>query len=230
MACLVAVGRPVQVPAPVAVSHPKPLKLVASFVALLLLGAYVQFVWLPVYESTARLQQGRQAASIGRFDRAHALLDTASAADALSPAAAYLNGRLYLQEAEHASTGRTSLLEKAAQCLCTAIDRDPADYKNYEKAGDVASLMGKPDAAYGWYAKAAGLYPGSGRLQLRLAQTAEQQADTAAALRHYRQAIEIEDAFQRQFRQMYPEREQMVSRLGREDYELAKRRIAELAN
>ncbi len=230
MACLVAISRPMQVPASLGVSHPKPLKLVASFVALLLLGAYVQFVWRPVYESTAGLQQGRQAASIGRFDRAHALLDTASAADALSPAAAYLNGRLYLQEAERASAGGTSLLEKAAQCLRTAIDRDPADYKNYEKAGDIASLMGKPEDAYGWYAEAAARYPGSGRLQLRLAQAAEQQGDMDAALRHYRHAIEIEDAFQRQFRQMYPAREQPVSRLGWQNYELAKRRIAELAN
>lgn len=230
MACFIALSRPGHVLVPVTIPHAKPLKLSMSFVALLLLGAYVWLVWRPVYESTIALQQGRQAASVGRFDRAHALLDAASAADPLSPAAAYLNGRLYLQEAEDTPSDPTLLLEKGAQCLRTAIDRDPADYKNYEKAGDVASLLGKPDDAYGWYARAAALYPGSGRLQLRLAQTAEQRGDTAAALRHYRQAIEIEDAFQRQFREMYPTREQPISRLGWQNYEMAKRRIAELAN
>lgn len=230
MACFIALSRPIQVPALVRSSPRKPLKLVTSFVAVLLLGTYVQFVWRPVYKSTAALQQGRQAASMGRFDRAHALFDAASAADPLSPAAAYLNGRLYLQEVEHASNRPTVLLEKAAQCLHTAIDRDPADYKNYEKAGDIASRLGKLEDAYAWYARAAALYPGSGRLQLRLAQTAEQQGNMEAARRHYRQAVEIEDAFQRQFRQMYPTREQPVSRLGQQDYEMAKRRMTELAD
>jgi hypothetical protein len=51
---------------------------------------------------------------------------------------------------------------------------------------------------------------------------------TEAALADYCRAVEIEDAFQAQFRQMYPQHAP-VSRLGDEDYRLAKERIAALS-
>ncbi len=228
MACFIATGQPHSTRFdPVHVT--KPVKAIAVAIALLLFGAYVYFVWEPAYQGTTGTQQGREAAAMGRFDRAHALLDAASAADSLSPAASYVNGRLYLQEAEHATSGRMPLLEKAMQCFRVTIQRDPADYKNYEKAGDVASLSGKPEQAYDWYEKAAARYPGSGRLQLRLAQTAEELGRNDAALEHYRKAVEIEDAFQEQFRAMYPKRDQPISRLGQDNTNRAKQRIEELS-
>ena len=50
------------------------------------------------------------------------------------------------------------------------------------------------------------------------------------ALQYYRRAVEIEDSYRRQFRQMYPERDTVVSRLGEENYRLAQQRIQTLSN
>ncbi|MBN2132171.1 MAG: hypothetical protein JW741_21910, partial [Sedimentisphaerales bacterium] len=72
-------------------------------------------------------------------------------------------------------------------------------------------------------------YPGCGRLWFRLAEAAEKLGDEEAAAAHYAHAIEIEDSYRRQFRQMYPERKKVVSRLGQEEYNRAKRRLNELS-
>ncbi|MDI6450805.1 O-antigen ligase family protein [Anaerobaca lacustris] len=225
MACFIALGHRPQPLASVALPTARPLRWIAPLVGLVLLGAYIHFVWRPVYGAIARTEQGRRAAAVGRFDRAHALLDAAAALDPLSATAPSINGRLYLQRA---AAGQAPLLEKAAENLRKAMERDPADYKHYERAGDVATLAGQYEEAQRRYAEAADRYPGSGRLQLRLAQVAERLGDTDGALRHYRKAVEIEDAFREQFRRMYPERTSPVSRLGQENYELARRRAEEL--
>ncbi len=228
-ACFVAAGHARRLPRTVTLNVHRAFKATGFVSVLLLAVTYIIFVWRPVYEVTMRIQQARQAASSGQYDRAHALLSAASAADPLSPEAPGINGRLYLQQAQEASARASGPLEQAARCLRMAIERGPADYKNYERAGDVAALDRRYPDAYEWYERAAKRYPGSGRLQLRLAQTAEQLGRTDIALPHYRRAVQIEDAFRRQFEEMYPEREQMVSRLGQENYEMARRRIAELS-
>jgi len=229
MACLIAIGHQRRPLASIVVPSAKPLRWIAPVVGLLLLGMYVYLVWRPVYSVTTQTRLGHQAASVGRFDRAHALLDAAAALDPLSPMAPNVNGRLYLQRAQRDVAGQSVFLDKADESFRMAIERDPADYKNYERAGDVATLAGRHEEAQQWYVKAVGRYPGSGRLRLRLAQIAERLGDSDAALRHYREAIEIEDAFRRQFRQMYPDRTPGVSRLGEENYALAQRRSEELA-
>ena len=63
-----------------------------------------------------------------------------------------------------------------------------------------------------------------------MGQTAEKLGKTQEALDHYRRAVEIEDGYRRQFRQMYPTREKVISRLGEKDYLLAKKRIEELSS
>jgi hypothetical protein len=62
-----------------------------------------------------------------------------------------------------------------------------------------------------------------------LAQIAEKLGKTEIAIEQYRKAIEIEDSFRRQFQMMYPERREIVSRLGEEKYQFAVKRIKELS-
>ena len=88
---------------------------------------------------------------------------------------------------------------------------------------------GKPQKAYDAYLRAAALYPGCERIWFELAQTAEQIGKPGLALCHYTKAVEIEDAYRQQFRQMYPDREKIVSRLGDKEYQLAQKRIEELS-
>ena len=121
------------------------------------------------------------------------------------------------------------MLEEAARCFSEAIERNPADYKNYEKLAAVYSRLGQAQKAYETYLRAAACYPGSERIWFELAQAAEQIGKPGLALCHYTKAVEIEDSYRQQFRQMYPDREKVVSRLGDKEYQLARKRIAELS-
>ncbi|MHC4353754.1 MAG: hypothetical protein ACYS0H_13670 [Planctomycetota bacterium] len=95
----------------------------------------------------------------------------------------------------------------------TSTGRDKTDWLN--KALDAAS-------------EAIERYPGCGRLHFKLAQIADRSDRTGAAVVHYAKAIEIEDAYRDQFRRMYPDREEVVSRLGEERYQDSQHRTAEL--
>ncbi len=205
------------------------LKAAALGTALVLFVSYLCFVWKPAYETTVSIQQAQRAASAGRFDRAHRLLDTAMSADPLSPVIPNVSGRLYLLHYEKAALRQPGLLEEAARCFRRAIEANPADYKNYEKLALVYGQLGEKHKTYDWYLKAVQLYPGSDRLWFGLAQAAERLGLRDAALSHYQKAVEIEDSYRRQFRQMYPQREKIVSRLGEQDYRLARKRIEELS-
>jgi tetratricopeptide (TPR) repeat protein len=120
-------------------------------------------------------------------------------------------------------------LEKAAEYFRQAVEVNPADYKNYEKAAIAYGLLGESQVAYDWYVKAVERYPGCGRLHLRLGELAERLGKPEEALLHYQQAVAIEDAFRQQFREMYPEREKVVSRLGGDNYQRAKERVGVLS-
>jgi len=228
VACLVA-SRGREVGLAITVRDVPVVRRLVVVVVAALLGLYFLFAWKPVYDTTVRIQAAQQAASSGRFDTAHHLLDRAVEADSLSSVAANLNGRLYLQQYEHALNKPAALLEGAVDAFQKAVEASPADYKNYEKAATAYGLLGQHEKAYEWYEKAADLYPGCGRLWLELGRTAERLGRTDAALGHYTTAVQIEESYRRQFREMYPEREAVVSRLGEKEYQLAKRRIGELS-
>jgi tetratricopeptide (TPR) repeat protein len=198
-------------------------------VATVLLGGYCLFVWRPICITAMAIYQARRAASAGSYEVAHRRLEAATAADPLSSVAANFNVRIYLQQYEQTRDKRPALLEEAAQCFSTAIERDPASYKNYENLATVYARLGQPQKAYAWYLRAAGLYPGREWIWFELAQTAEQLGRAGLALCHYTKAVEIENSYRQQFRQMYPDREKIVSRLGDKEYQHARKRIEELS-
>jgi tetratricopeptide (TPR) repeat protein len=204
----------------------KPL---AVGIAVLLLGSYFLCVWRPVCGTATGIQRAQHAVSAGRYDVAHGYLEAAVRADPLSPVAANFNGRLYLQQYEQTPQRQVVLLEEAARSFGQAIERNPADYKNYEKLAMSYGRLGQQQNAYEWCLKATALYPGCERIWFELAQAAEQLGKTGLALCHYVKAVEIEDSYRQQFRQMYPNREKVVSRLGDKEYQHAKRRIEELS-
>jgi tetratricopeptide (TPR) repeat protein len=224
-------------------SRPQPVlsppifaKVAALVVALVMFGVYFYFVWQPVYKSTAKIQQAQEAASVGEFEKAHNLLTAAAKDDPLSSAPSLLNGRLYLQRFLESQPGQSNLLQKSEKHLRDAIKRNKADFENFEQLTEVynqwaevstqkrADLLTK---AFGSASRAVELYPGVGRLRIELAKTAEKLGKTDVALQQYKKAVEIEDAYRRQFRIMYPDRE-IFSRLGEEKYNSAKQRLKSL--
>ncbi|MFQ6035741.1 MAG: O-antigen ligase family protein [Sedimentisphaerales bacterium] len=215
---------------------------------VLILIVFVRHAWWPVYKSTTKIRQAQQTFSLGRLAHAHDLLSAAAEADRLDPTALNLNGRLYLQHYSQTvrkdSTGAEiqseahvkrgtkylapgftgALLRKAEKCFLQAIQRNQADFKNYEKLSTVYELLGQTKEAYDWCLKATQLYPGSGRLRFKLAQIAEQLGKSETAMEQYKKAVEIEDKYRHQFKIIYPQRQEIVSRLGEEKYQFAKKR------
>lgn len=216
-----------------ALSPTIPAKVVAVAVAIIMFGIYVYFVWQPVYKSTAKIQQAQKAASIGKFEKAHNLLTAAAKDDPMSPIPSQLNSRLYLQRFTDSQPKQTNLLLQSEKHLREAIKRNKVNFENFEQLTKVynqwaevstqkrAELLTK---AFDSASRAVELYPGSGRLRIELAETAEKLSKTNFAISQYKKAIEIEDAYRHQFRIMYPNRE-IFSRLGEEKYNSAKQRL-----
>jgi hypothetical protein len=102
------------------------------------------------------------------------------------------------------------LTDVYVQLAETSTGRDKTDW--ISRAFDTAS-------------EAVKRYPGCGRLHFKLAQIADRSSKTDIALEHYARAIKIEDAYRDQFRQIYPEREKVVSRLGEEKYSEAQQQL-----
>ena len=230
MACLAA-GNSEQRGHPPAVRQTSPAWRAGIIgVAVVLMGIYYLYVWRPIWSTTVKVQDAMLAASAGQLDRAHDALNAAFAADPLSATAANFNGRLYLQQYETARQKQPALLEKAAECLRQAVNANPADYKNYEKLAQVYNEAQRWQDSHDWYLKAAERYPGSERLWFKLGQTAEQLGKPEAALDFYTKAVQIEQAYQQQFRRMYPTREKVISRLGEKELATARKRIEELSN
>ncbi|MBN1125316.1 MAG: O-antigen ligase family protein [Sedimentisphaerales bacterium] len=170
-------------------------------------------------------------------DNAHALLTEAGSIDPYDPEPVRRNAKLYLWDYEQ--TGNREMLENAANLFLSAKARNPAGFKDdsqlawiYQKMAENRTDQQKKDylaKAYGHASSAVGKYPGSAKLHIELADLAVKLGQSEQALNHYRQAVQIEDAFRDMFRNMYPGRD-IQSRLGEENYQWAKRMIEELTS
>jgi tetratricopeptide (TPR) repeat protein len=180
---------------------------------------YFNYAFVPVVKAGANIKLAMQG-----LGYTHELLDEAARVDPLDPLALNLNGRFYLQEYNESGKRQKVFLESAAKNFLGAIERNNADFKNYEKLSQVYNLLGDTQKAYDWGLEATKRYPGNGRLKFELAEIAEHLGKTTVAVEHYKQVIEIEDEYRSQFQEMYPGRK-IVSRLGEEKYKRAKQRL-----
>jgi O-antigen ligase len=197
-------------------------KVLVAAGGLVLIWVYFNYAFVPVARAGENIKLAMQG-----IGYTHEYLNQAAKDDPLDPSAPNMNGRFYLQE--YNETKKKQPLEKAAKCFLNAIDRNKADFKNYEKLSQVYNLLGDTQQAYNWGLEAANRYPGSGRLQFNLAEIAESMNKTDVAVGHYKEAVRIEEEYRKQFRQMYPDRREVISRLGEEKYKKAKQRIDSLS-
>ena len=180
------------------------------------------------------MRQAREAVSRGDFEQAHEFLAAAAIDDKLNPGISSMNGKFYLQSFFDRTPKQVELLGKAEKCFLDAIERNKADFKNYERLAEVYNLLAKNsksaqktdwlDKAFSSGEAAVGRYPGCGRIRLELGKIADQSGKADYAIEQYKKTIEIEDSYRSQFRLMYPDRE-IFSRLGEEQYQFAKLRI-----
>ncbi|UCE98659.1 MAG: O-antigen ligase family protein [Planctomycetota bacterium] len=199
---------------------------------------YLNYCLVPVVKSTSKIKKASQVAAESRFTQAYNLLNSAAKDDSLSSLALSLNGRLYFQNASSLDTGRRDLLMRSETAFLAAIQRNPADFKNFERLTKVYSLLAETSPEQernNWLNKAfdaawtaTELYPGLARLRLELAGIADKLDKTDIAISQYHKAIEIEDSFRMQFQVMYPGRK-IFSRLGENEYDFAVERVNELS-
>lgn len=202
------------------------------------IAGYLHYALIPVVRSTALIKKADTAVSVGRFDLAHSLLDSAYLADPLSPAAAALDGRLHVRRFESNYKQNPELLLPAKDSFIRAIGRNAVEFKSYERLADVYVMLSEsdlPSEGATWLQKAfesasgaVERYPGCERLRVQLARIAEQQGKIEIAIEQYEKAVEIEDSYRMQFRTIYPERTDVVSRLGQDKYLFAKDRLKAL--
>jgi len=235
IACIIAIGYQTN-PRPQVVLKPAPfVKILTVAAGLVITCLYLNYALIPVSNASAKIQQANRAISVGQFEQAHKLLNSAAEDDSLSPAALSLNGRLYLHHFKLTPNNRDLLLQ-AEKCLRAAIERNSAAFKNFERLTEVYLLLSEVSAQQGkfdWLQKAFDnasftveyRYPGCARLRIELAKIAELLDKTDVAIKQYEEAIDIEDKYRDQFKQMYPERDKIVSRLGEEKYQFAKQRL-----
>jgi len=237
-ACLIATNSQSNPPAQLTLKSATLSRLPAVAGGFVIAVVYLSYVLIPVARSTGNIRRANQAVSIGQWQEAHELLEKAGEADPLGSTAPAFGGRLYLHGFDMTPGGDPDLLLRAAASLKSAIERNGAAFKNFERLADVYMLLAENspgrertdwlkkalDAAY----EALKRYPGCGRLHFKLARIAEKSDDTKVAIKHYQRAIEIEDAYRDQFRRMYPEREEVVSRIGEDKYMEAMQRLESL--
>ncbi|MHC4074904.1 MAG: O-antigen ligase family protein [Planctomycetota bacterium] len=214
------------------------MRISAAAAGVILIGAYCIYVLIPVAKSTGKIYQANRAVVNGEFETAHRLLESAANEDRLSSTALSMDARLYLQEYFRGEQARPNLLIQAVKQLLPAVQRSPADFKNYERLMDtyIALAQSREESvqkdffrkAFDMGSAAVVRYPGSGRLHFKLAGIAEQLGKNDTAIENYRMVVEIEDAYREQFKTMYPNRE-IFSRLGRQRYDYAKERLAILS-
>ncbi|MFC1675902.1 O-antigen ligase family protein [Planctomycetota bacterium] len=182
----------------------------------------VAAVWLYVTFITPALKAGEKIGqTITQPLFTNTILEQASAIDPLDPIPFNLNGRNYLQQYHSSIDGDAALLEKAAENFLAAIERNNADFKNYEKLSQTYQLLCQNEKAYEYAAKAVKRYPGSARLRIELAQLAESLGKNDVAIQQYKKAVQIEEAYREQFKIMYPGKK-IFSRIGEQKYQKAK--------
>jgi hypothetical protein len=227
VACSIACGAEEEVGKP---SQPSiAVKYLITIVVLMASVLLIQWGYIPVVSATHKTREAYKCMQEGYYPWAHDLLEQATAGDALCPTAPALNGRLYVQRYQDGIPKNPAWLDKAASCFQQAIQRNRAYYKDYQRLAEVYDLRNDMINADHMYHLAVERYPGSGQLWLALGRLAEKRGDNEGAVTYYTQAVAIEDAFQRQFRIMYPDRDTIIHRMGDEDYRLAQERIEVLS-
>jgi O-antigen ligase len=224
---------------PRAISSKPLIKAAVIIIALLITWAFFVYALLPVARATTSIKKANQAVSIGLYDTAHSFFSLAAGQDKLSSVAPAMDARLYIMQAQPQQANERPLLTAAQQSLQTAVNRNKADYKNFEKLTGVYTMLSEISTgqekvdwlnqAFTAASLAVELYPGSGSLNYTFAEIADKLGRNEIALEQYNKAIEIEQQYRGQFNKMYPKVE-VISRLGQEKYQIASERIKALKN
>jgi O-antigen ligase len=200
---------------------------IAMFCLFAVFAGFSYFIVFLPFRAGLAIQQAfrRPAESIH-------LLRLAEEKDPLSPQPAWYLGQMLLQQAQQKRNVDKTLFEEAEKAFKRALTRNPDDYRLMEALGDLFITRAETEdsdivrqeflkAGFCWFQKAWRRFPGCDRLAYKLGMTAEQMNQIEEAVRWYSLAVEIEEAYRKQFEQMYPNYPRF-SRLGEKRYQYAR--------
>jgi len=214
----------------------KTRKIILAASALITAAALIRFCIIPEAKTAVKTEKAILLFANGELEEGTALLLDASADDILNPTPAAFAGKMLLYKFEMNPGNSPDVLLAAEKSLLTVIQRDKADYKNYENLAKVYETLAQitPDKRLFWFEKtfstlqkALERYPASSKLHTEFAETCERLGKIDLAIEHYKKAVEIEDAYTEQFKIMYPGKE-VFSRMGKVKYSQAKEKIENL--
>jgi tetratricopeptide (TPR) repeat protein len=214
----------------------KTKKFILTAPAVILTAAIVWLCIIPGAKTAFKTEKANLLFNYGESEKATTLLTSACADDVLNPTPAALAGKMFLYEFEINPGNRPDFLLRAESSLLLAVQRDRAEFKNYENLAKVYEALAQitPEKRLFWFEKAFSCfqqalsrYPSSAELHVELAKIADQLNQIELAIEHYKKAIEIEDAYTEQFKIMYPGKE-VFSRMGKIKYSNAKEKLEEL--
>lgn len=231
LACIISITSYSKQPKPFIIKPPLLLKIVTLVASAALVLAYCHCILVPSAVVTAKTEQAFEQPR-----SADTLLAQAASADHLNSEPFALNGKICLTRGQ--AENNSALLKKARDLFSSAISRNKADFKNYENLAAVYTALAgfstgsaKTDSlnnAFTALQTAIRYYPGCERLHFKLAKIAESLQKPDIAIMEYKEAVTIEDLYQKQFRVMYPSRK-MFSRLGEQNYLFALEKIKTLS-
>ena len=214
----------------------KAIKFILTVLAAAFAAVVIWLCIIPGAKTAIKTEQANLLFAHGESEEATALLSSACADDALNPTPAALAGKMLLYTFKMNPGNRPDILLKAEKNILTAIQRDGADFKNYENLAEVYEMLAQitPEKRQFWFEKtfstlqeASNRYPASAELYIKLAKTAQELNKTDFAIECYKKAIEIEDAYTEQFKIMYPGKG-VFNRLDKVKYRFAKEKLEEL--
>jgi len=204
--------------------------------AVLTAATLIWFCIIPGVKTAVKTETARLLFANGELEEGTTLLLDASADDILNPTPAAFAGKMLLYAFEMNPGNSPEILLAAEKSLLTAIQRDKADYKNYENLAKVYETLAQitPNRRSFWFEKAFSAlqnamerYPASSELHTEFAEICEHLGNINLAIEHYKKAVEIEDVYTEQFKIMYPGKE-VFSRMGKIKYSQAKEKLEEL--
>lgn len=212
-------------------------RLLSVFAIAAVIIVFSAVIIVPPVKARAAFNTSHRSHSFEGFEKA---LQEAIDADVHSPEIAYAAAQMFMQMSEQQSplTKDTLLLEKALQFVIIAQNRNRADFKPHRLESDIYLRLAERDKdnqvqddlqkAYDALLEAKNLYPGSDKIHYGLGMIAEEMEQWEKALAHFTRALEIEQAYQEQFKVMYPDRKPVVSRLGNTACTIARAKIESL--
>ncbi len=196
--------------------------------------AFYNYAFIPVYRVTNSLTTAYNNITKGFWDQGQIDIKSAIEHDRFDPSTALTSGKMYLDNIEYYGPKQYEMLLIAKKNILESVKRNPEDFKAYEKLTEAYKQLAERSSgstrkkwlneALSSARRAVEYYPGSARLHINLAETAEKLNKNDIELRSYQKAVEIEDAYRKQFKIMYPDME-LFSRLGCDKYKAAKERI-----